>query len=41
MKVLHILHRSVPGAHGYAIRSKEIVSQLLAKGIESIIVTSP
>ncbi|MGC8659275.1 MAG: glycosyltransferase [Desulfomonilaceae bacterium] len=41
MKVLHILHRSVPGAHGYAIRSKEIVSQLIAKGIEPIVVTSP
>ena len=41
MKVLHILHRSVPGAHGYAIRSKEIVSHLMAKGIESLVVTSP
>ncbi|MGC8603420.1 MAG: glycosyltransferase, partial [Desulfomonilaceae bacterium] len=41
MKVLHILHRSVPGTHGYAIRSKEIISQLVAKGVETIVVTSP
>ncbi|MGA8830321.1 MAG: glycosyltransferase [Desulfomonilaceae bacterium] len=41
MKALHILHRSVPGAHGYAIRSKEIVSHLMAKGIEPLVVTSP
>ena len=41
MKVLHILHRSVPGTHGYAIRSKEIVSQLVAKGVEPLVVTSP
>ncbi len=41
MRVLHILHRSVPGTHGYAIRSKEIVSQLLSKGVEPLVVTSP
>jgi PEP-CTERM/exosortase A-associated glycosyltransferase len=41
MKALHILHRSVPGSHGYAIRSQEIVSNLLAKGVEPIVVTSP
>lgn len=41
MKALHILHRSVPGTHGYAIRSKEIVSNLMAKGVEPIVVTSP
>ena len=41
MKALHILHRSVPGTHGYAIRSKEIVSNLMAKGVESLVVTSP
>lgn len=41
MKALHILHRSVPGIHGYAIRSKEIVLHLMAKGIESLVVTSP
>ncbi len=41
MKALHILHRSVPGTHGYAIRSQEIVSNLLAKGVEPIVVTSP
>jgi PEP-CTERM/exosortase A-associated glycosyltransferase len=41
MKALHILHRSVPGTHGYAIRSKEIVSHLMDKGIEPLVVTSP
>ena len=41
MKALHILHRSVPGTHGYAIRSQEIVSNLMAKGVEPIVVTSP
>lgn len=41
MKALHILHRSVPGTHGYAIRSQEIVSNLKAKGVEPIVVTSP
>lgn len=41
MKALHILHRSVPGTHGYCIRSKEIVSHLMAKGVEPLVVTSP
>lgn len=41
MKALHILHRSVPGTHGYCIRSKEIVSHLMAKGVEPFVVTSP
>jgi PEP-CTERM/exosortase A-associated glycosyltransferase len=41
VKALHILHRSVPGTHGYAIRSQEIVSNLLEKGVEPVVVTSP
>lgn len=41
MKVLHILHRSVPGTHGYAIRSTEIVQNQLRKGIEPLVLTSP
>lgn len=41
VKVLHILHRSVPGTHGYAIRSTEIVRHQLARGIEPLVVTSP
>lgn len=41
MRILHLLHRSVPGTHGYAIRSKEIVTHQLAKGLEPFVVTSP
>jgi PEP-CTERM/exosortase A-associated glycosyltransferase len=41
MRILHILHRSVPGSHGYAIRSREIVKSQLAKGLEPIVITSP
>jgi len=41
MRILHILHRSVPGTHGYAMRSREIVKSQLEKGLEPIVITSP
>jgi PEP-CTERM/exosortase A-associated glycosyltransferase len=41
MRILHLLHRSVPGTHGYGVRSREIVTKQLAKGLEPIVVTSP
>lgn len=41
MSVMHILHRSVPGTHGYAIRSREIVRNIRQKGIDQIVLTSP
>jgi glycogen synthase len=41
MRVLHLLHRSVPGTHGYAIRSREIVTKQLEKGLEPLVITSP
>ncbi|HMK33784.1 MAG TPA: glycosyltransferase [Desulfomonilaceae bacterium] len=41
MRILHVLHRSVPGTHGYAIRSREIVTNQLAHGLEPIVITSP
>lgn len=41
MKVLHIMHRSVPGTSGYAIRSREIVNKQLHHGLEPMVVTSP
>lgn len=41
MRVLHLLHRSVPGTHGYAIRSREIVVTQREKGLEPLAVTSP
>ncbi|MBI5252008.1 MAG: glycosyltransferase [Desulfomonile tiedjei] len=41
MRILHLLHRSVPGTHGYAIRSREIVKSQLSKGLEPIVITSP
>jgi PEP-CTERM/exosortase A-associated glycosyltransferase len=41
MRILHLLHRSLPGTHGYAIRSKEIVNNQLAGGLEPMILTSP
>jgi PEP-CTERM/exosortase A-associated glycosyltransferase len=41
MRILHLLHRSTPGTHGYAVRSREIVTKQLTKGLEPIVVTSP
>jgi glycogen synthase len=41
LRVLHILHRSVPGTHGYAMRSTEIVRNQLRKGVEPLVITSP
>lgn len=41
MRILHLLHRSVPGTHGYAIRSREIVTTQLAHELEPIVITSP
>ncbi len=41
MKILHIMHRSIPGTSGYAIRSREIVTKQRALGLEPIVVTSP
>ncbi len=41
MRILHLLHRSVPGTHGYAIRSRQIVLSQREKGLEPIVVTSP
>ncbi|MCA1959210.1 MAG: glycosyltransferase [Desulfomonile sp.] len=41
MRVLHLLHRSVPGTHGYAVRSREIVAAQREKGLEPLVVTSP
>ena len=41
MRILHILHRSVPGSHGYAIRSEEIVRNQLESGLEPLVITSP
>ncbi len=41
MRVLHLLHRSVPATNGYAIRSREIINKQLAKGLEPLVVTSP
>ncbi len=41
MRVLHLLHRSVPGTHGYAIRSREIVTKQLEKGLIPLVITSP
>lgn len=41
MRVMHILHRSVPGTHGYAVRSKEIVGKQAARGLEPAVITSP
>jgi hypothetical protein len=41
MRILHLLHRSVPGSHGYAIRSEEIVRKQLESGMEPLVVTSP
>jgi len=41
MRVMHLLHRSAPGTHGYAVRSRQIVTSQLAKGLEPLVVTSP
>lgn len=41
MRILHLLHRSIPGTHGYAVRSREIVVTQREKGLEPIVVTSP
>ncbi|MBI4966388.1 MAG: glycosyltransferase [Desulfomonile tiedjei] len=41
MRVMHLLHRSVPGTHGYAIRSREIVMKQRDKGLEPLVITSP
>lgn len=41
MRILHLLHRSVPGTHGYAIRSREIVITQLAHGLDPMVITSP
>jgi PEP-CTERM/exosortase A-associated glycosyltransferase len=41
MRVLHLLHRSVPGTSGYCIRSREIVAAQRGKGLEPMVVTSP
>ncbi len=41
MRILHILHRSVPGSHGYAIRSEEIVRNQLNSGLEPLVISSP
>lgn len=41
MRILHLLHRSVPGTHGYAIRSREIVLAQRNHGLEPLVVTSP
>ncbi|MFH0824983.1 MAG: hypothetical protein V2B18_19700, partial [Pseudomonadota bacterium] len=38
---MHILHRSVPGTHGYAIRSEQIVKKQHERGIEPLVITSP
>jgi PEP-CTERM/exosortase A-associated glycosyltransferase len=41
MRILHLLHRSVPGTHGYAIRSREIVLAQRDHGLEPLVITSP
>lgn len=41
MRIIHLLHRSVPGTHGYAIRSREIVIKQRDKGLEPLVITSP
>jgi PEP-CTERM/exosortase A-associated glycosyltransferase len=41
MRILHLLHRSVPGTHGYAIRSREIVLKQRDHGLEPLVITSP
>ena len=41
MKILHILHRSLPGTHGYAIRSKYIVECQKQLSLDPVVITSP
>jgi PEP-CTERM/exosortase A-associated glycosyltransferase len=41
MRILHILHRSLPGTHGYAIRSKYIVECQKKLSLDPIVITSP
>lgn len=41
MRILHLLHRSVPGTHGYAIRSREIMLAQRDQGLEPLVITSP
>ena len=41
MKILHILHRSLPGTHGYAIRSKYIVECQKELSLDPVVITSP
>lgn len=41
MRVLHILHRSAPGTHGYAVRSQEILTKQMERGLDVAVVTSP
>jgi glycogen synthase len=41
MRILHLLHRSIPGTHGYAIRSREIVIKQRDRGLEPLVITSP
>lgn len=41
MKVLHILHRSVPGTHGYGITSKYIVECQKQLSLDPVVITSP
>jgi PEP-CTERM/exosortase A-associated glycosyltransferase len=41
MRIMHLMHRSVPGTHGYAIRSRQIVVNQRKKGLEPLVITSP
>jgi hypothetical protein len=41
MKILHILHRSLLGTHGYAIRSKYIVECQKKLALDPVVITSP
>jgi PEP-CTERM/exosortase A-associated glycosyltransferase len=41
MKVLHVLHYSVPSLSGYTVRSRSIVCFQAKLGLEPVVVTSP
>ncbi|MEW6114464.1 MAG: glycosyltransferase family 4 protein [Thermodesulfobacteriota bacterium] len=41
MRIMHLMHRSVPGTHGYAIRSRQIVVSQRKNGLEPLVITSP
>jgi len=41
MRIMHLMHRSVPGTSGYAIRSRQIVVNQRKKGLEPLVITSP